>query len=361
MSITLTEKVAANGHASSDALIDQVRRLVETASQEPAAQKSEERPVQRSYAKMMVERIEKVNSYLFGSEKELLSFGYRQLDSAFGGGIQPGLYLIPGQTNIGKTAFMTNLALTIAKANPNAAVLYFSLDENELGVVPRLVSCLAALPIHAVKFPGRYASEPGILKRRADGFAQLTELAKEGRFCLFSSSDGNHTVEWVEDQILTCIAESKDKQFVVFIDFLHDLLSEKGFDDEQTRLKYVVQVLMDLSREYYLPIFMTAELRKLNKKPGARPHLEDVRETVRIIYKMDAVLMLYNEMALLGHEARVYWQHGEERMPVLEAHIQKTRYGSKHVLFFNFLPEQSRLLEPTEEACKFYYSRLKTS
>src|SRR5690606_24510541 len=358
MSVVLTEQVMSNGHTNNGiSYLEQVQQIV----QANAAPVQEERSIQRNFARLMVERIQKVNEYLFDSEKELMTFGYRQLDNAFGGGVQPGLYLIPGQTNIGKTAFMTNLALSIAMSNDNATVLYFSLDENELGVIPRLMSCLAGLPIQAVKFPNRHAAEAGVLQRRAAGYNKLVQLANEGRFALFGSADGNHTVEWVEDQVLQCMSEAKDRQFVVFIDFLHDLLTEKGFDDEQGRLKHVVQVLMDLSRQYYLPIFMTAELRKLNQRPGARPHLEDVRETVRIIYKMDAVLMLYNEMAMLGHDARVYWQHGQEKMPVLEVHIQKTRYGNKHVLFFNFLPEQSRIIEPTDDAIRFYYDRLKNS
>lgn len=313
-----------------------------------------------SYKQRMLERIDHINNRLFSLEEGLIDSGYQQINTALGGGIYPGLYLLPGQTNIGKTAFMMNLALSIAQHNKDVAAVYFTLDEGEIGVFPKIVSILAQIPINAVKYPQRYVAEKGMLQRRQQGLEKLKELAKDGRFVMYASGDGDGTVEWIVETVRSIMIEDENMRPCVFIDFLNDLRTKERIDDKQLQLQYIVDVLMRLARGHDIPIFLTAELRKLNRRPGARPTLDDIRETVRTAYKMDAIFMMFNDVDATGSSAKVYWEQPgfEGKRPVIEAAILKTRFGSKRTLFFNFIPEQGRVVEPTEAAIREYFTRL---
>ena len=61
--------------------------------------------------------------------------GFNELDKAFSGGLEEGLYVLTGGSSVGKTAFATNLAENIAAQKQN--VLYFSLEMKESNLISR--------------------------------------------------------------------------------------------------------------------------------------------------------------------------------------------------------------------------------
>lgn len=64
-----------------------------------------------------------------------ISTGFKELDDAFEGGLEEGLYVLTGGSSVGKTAFVTNLADSIAEQKQN--VLYFSLEMKESNLISR--------------------------------------------------------------------------------------------------------------------------------------------------------------------------------------------------------------------------------
>lgn len=68
-------------------------------------------------------------------DSKKISTGFKELDKAFEGGLEEGLYLLTGGSSVGKTAFVTNLADNIAEQKQN--VLYFSLEMKEANLISR--------------------------------------------------------------------------------------------------------------------------------------------------------------------------------------------------------------------------------
>ena len=64
-----------------------------------------------------------------------ISTGFDELDKAFQGGLEEGLYVLTGGSSVGKTAFVTNIAENIAAQKQN--VLYISLEMKESNLISR--------------------------------------------------------------------------------------------------------------------------------------------------------------------------------------------------------------------------------
>ena len=66
-------------------------------------------------------------------------------------GLQPGFYLLGAESNVGKTAVLTNLCLDILDTNPDVTVLYFSVDDSRKGTSYRFISIMTQIRINETK------------------------------------------------------------------------------------------------------------------------------------------------------------------------------------------------------------------
>jgi len=90
---------------------------------------------------------ERVVQYLQQTDS-LISTGYRSLDDAFGGGFQAegkAIYDIGGETNVGKSIFLANIALNIILQNKN--VLIISPEMSEMRYAKRISGMLTNIAI----------------------------------------------------------------------------------------------------------------------------------------------------------------------------------------------------------------------
>ena len=294
-----------------------------------------------------------------------LSWGSPSLDKAFDG-LQPGLILVAGAPNTGKSALCLQMGWQIAFANElkteetpyKAYVLYFSLDDNTTELLPRLIALDQKIPINVVKAPTKYQEMTKQIERRALGVEKLKNSLD--KFKIIDSTKGT-SIEYIANEIerhyVALKSEDEDYKLVVIIDNFHDITttSIRNSENDNARFDYICDKLSGLATIYDLPIICTAEFRKLN---GARrPIMDDVRSTTKIGYEAKAILLCYNEVGLKGEEASIYWElsGSEFKMPVLEVKVGKNKYSSyKGRLFYNFRPEMSRLEEATQEDIEKY-------
>ena len=78
-------------------------------------------------------------------EDTFISTGYRGLDDAFGGGFfkeGKALYCIGGETNVGKSILLGNIATNVILQNHN--VIIFTLEMSEMPLVIKLLNCAPA-------------------------------------------------------------------------------------------------------------------------------------------------------------------------------------------------------------------------
>lgn len=289
--------------------------------------------------------------------------GFKGLDKALDGGWQTGWILVGGDSNIGKTSFLSQLAWSAAHTNNDVYVLDFSLDDPMHDKIPRVVASANKVIINAVKNPNGYTHLPQMLQRREQGLDKLRNAIDRYR-----AYDANHStdIDKIEDTIKETLvnleaeaqaAGTKAKRLIVFIDNFHDLSTsaKEAVGSDKMKYDYLAQRVSDLATKYDIPVITTGEFKKLNG--FRRPGLDDLRESVKIKYEAKAVLLAYNEVGLKGESASIYFeQQGDStKKPVFEIKFGKNKMGSfKGRLFFEFYPDIAYFEEADAQATKRY-------
>jgi replicative DNA helicase len=289
-------------------------------------------------------------------------------------GLQPGLIIVAGAANVGKSALCMQLSWRIAYANQKveegvrpskAYVIYFSLDDNATEILPRVVALEENIPINVVKAPVKFEDErPDLISRRANGVKKLKGMLNY--FKVVDSTQGT-SIEFIEETIRKHHFElqSRDETYklVVVVDNFHDITVDgMNFRDNDTaKFTYISDKLSKICTQFDIPVICTAELRKLNGT--RRPIVDDVRESGKIAYEAKAIMLCYNEVGLRGEAASIYFNRGEAefanyKQPVLEVKVGKNKYSSyKGRLFYNFYPESS-LLREADSADTLRYAQM---
>ena len=283
--------------------------------------------------------------------------GYDCMDKAFDGGLYPGFTVIAGDSNLGKTALMTNLAWNIIQNNNDVYVMDFSLDDAMPDKLGRMAACSGKLIINAVRTPMRYQNYPLMLIRRKNALLNLRTMSD--RYRAYDSSFSTF-VEHIQQEILSKLMyfdeHGINKKIVVFIDNFHDMdLREQPNLASKDKFDTLAQWCQDFSTKYNVTMICSAELKKLNGI--RRPQLDDLRETVKIKYSAKAVLLVYNEVHYKGEAANIYYtvNNNPYKQPIFEVHFAKNKYGTyKGRNFFEFYPDMAYLKECDPQAQKTY-------
>ena len=228
-------------------------------------------------------------------------------------GIQPGFYLIGGETNKGKTAFSTNLFLDVLDNNPETKGIYFSLDDNKDIIIERFVSILTGMYINEVKRKQeKVAKERKIVK----AYEKLKDYARSGRLDIKDLSEITHI-----DSLETEIRKWEGDNLFVAIDGLYNLEIGKGYGgirEENIERAQKVKSLVDI---YRLPIICTGELRKRTPSQSQKktPTRDDLMETGKFAYNATVIWLLYPENIE---------QFGETPEPMLRLKFEKNKLSS---------------------------------
>ena len=320
------------------------------------------------FVQKMLHNIDEVNKYTW-SRGELggLDWGFESLNQAYEG-LNTGIHLVGGQSNTGKSAFMLYLAQAIANANrelsaritKKAYCIYFSLDDTNNELIPRLVAIDQKIKINAVSFPKKYEHNKEIMEKREQGFENLKENVKYiGMQDANEGSSIEYIVETCKDlQIQLDEMEPNVYTLVIIIDNFHDIdVDAKGYTEDNARYDFITDKLMKLAYDLDSPIICSAEFKKISG--GRRPQRDDIRSSGKISYASKNIMLCHNDYSIRQEQAGVFWEltdqseFGEEttrKMPVWEVQIDKNKFGSqKGRLFWEFIPEMSTFRESSKE------------
>jgi replicative DNA helicase len=291
-----------------------------------------------------------------------LDTGFPKINKAFDGGLKAGFTVIAAESNIGKTAFISQLANQIVNNNQDVYVMDFSLDDPMPDKLSRIVACDSKIPINAVKSPLNYTEYPLMLTRRIVGLNRLRGITDKYR-----AYDATFTtdIEKIEEEVIRIKVEldsqGSNKQIVVFIDNFHDLTSRDhpNYLDKQ-KYDYLAQACSDLAIRYDIPVVCSAELRKTNS--NGRPTLDDVREAVKIKYEAKAILLCHNDTHSKGEAANVFFNRKDkpgQKQPIFEVHFAKNKFSDyKGRLFYESYPEMARMEEVDDQTSKLYQATI---
>jgi len=225
----------------------------------------------------------------------LLGYGlnkFKHIESDLDG-IQAGLYVIGGDTNIGKTAFLTNLFLDVIETNPKLYGLFFSLDDDLGTILNRLLAIRADIPLNAIKKPNT-ALDKARKDSRDSAYDYIRGLAND-RVNVYDSTK-IQSFEILEHHIKRALVDNKKsgKELIIAIDGLQNL--DTGEDEQNIREKNIARanLIKGLVNRYSVPILTTVELRKraVGQKQDSEPTLNDIMETGKFAYNANYVWLL---------------------------------------------------------------------
>lgn len=315
----------------------------------------------------MLKTIEEVDEYSWKrGEMGGMDWGFEKFNKAFEG-LNTGVHLIAGASNIGKSGIMMQIGWQIAQNNQEvseqkpkkAFVVYFSLDDSNNELLPRLVAIDQKIPINAVRFPKKYQDNKHYMDRREIGFENLKNSVMHIHMMdVNEGSDIEHIEETTERYATELAKVDEDYQIVVMIDNFHDITVRdmRAGADDKSKYDYIADQLSRIAAKFDAPIICTAEFRKLNG--NKRPGLDDIRESVKIVYEAKAIILCYNEVGLRGQQAQIYWldeSKGDEKQPVYEMQVGKNKFSSfKGRMYCEFFPEMSYFRESTDAGASQY-------
>ncbi|MEI4282508.1 DnaB-like helicase C-terminal domain-containing protein [Tetragenococcus halophilus] len=316
----------------------------------------------------MLNRIDEVDAYSWArGELGGLDWGTEKLNEAFEG-LNTGVHLFAGNSNIGKSSFMLWLGWNIAlhnrqideKHNYKAFVLMFTLDDTCNELMPRLVALDQNITINSVAKPKKYEHLTKVMDKREQGLQDLREATQN--YAMIDANEGTSIehIEKVMDEYHEMLEARYPGEYklVTVIDNFHDVsVEERGYTEENARIDYVAKRLDELSVKYDSPLLCTAEFRKINT--FKRPQQDDLKGSAKLIYVAKAIILLHNDVSTKQEQAQVYWSvtDGDEeiKMPVYECQVSKNKFGSfKGHVYYRFTPDKSHFVEASDDESKKY-------
>jgi len=281
-------------------LIDSINSLVSVGKLEKAAQLIEKKSLdlKNQLYKTKIEPALSLdehlkNKYEIESQRDGSLLGFRlnkfsKLEKNIDG-LQTGLYIIGAETNVGKTAFLTNLFLDVLESNPETIGMYFSLDDSKDVIINRLLGIISNLELNQVQRKQDNPTDQQILKNAYD---KLITFARSRRIHIKDLSEVTHI-----NHLEVVIREFANENLFVGIDGLFNLEVDRnggGIREENVERAEKLKTLVDT---YNIPIICTGELRKKTKDEGKnkRPSVSDIMETGKFGYNANVVWLLSPE------------------------------------------------------------------
>ena len=212
--------------------------------------------------------------------RDAIPTGWKSLDKALEGGLYEGLYVIPGATGTGKTAFALQMAYQIARQKKD--VLYISLEMGEEEIYERHISRLS---YELYGTTSKAKSVHSLIQEKKTVPEARARFEKVGLYlrtiCGVGSIDADdirRVVERYEYEL--------DTLPVVFVDYLQILKAHDPHMTDKQAVDYNVLRLKQLSRDYKIPVIALASMNRTSysdvismvsiKESGAIEYTSDV-------------------------------------------------------------------------------------
>jgi replicative DNA helicase len=277
-------------------------------------------------------------------------------------GVQNMFYLVAGDTNIGKSAFMLNMAMDLLDSNEDVFVIFFSVDDSISQLLPRMVALNTDVEINSVSNPkfkiekNEHLSETEkqkLMIQRNEGVEKLKNISD--RFAIKEEAQAKY-IEDIEKYIHIYKKIAGAKQLVIMVDNLHRIATKDKLETRQLYM-HVSDKLKFWKTEFDVPVIATAEVRKTmgNKRPTG----DDIKETKDLQFDADAVILLYSDyfnnpntklQCKNEKDLEITEDDDNYMKPIVEMNVVKNKTSAfKKKLYYKFYPELSLYVEASAD------------
>ncbi len=242
--------------------------------------------------------IEEINS-----ETRFIPSKWNWFDEKISGGfIESGraLYVFTGETNIGKSIFLGNVATNIA--NQGKTVLLISLEMPELVYAQRLSSSITKIPLSKLK------SESSTLRQQLNEHAEANPKAK---ILIKEFPPSTITLPYLKAYIKKMCSNGLkfDAIVVDYVNLLHSTTGNNSYE----RVKHATEQLRALSYHFNCPIITATQLNRSGFSISD-PGMNTISESMGLAMTADVIVSI--------------WQEDTDReLGVIRMGMMKNRFG----------------------------------
>lgn len=283
-----------------------------------------------------------------------IATGFSQLDRMMAG-LHPGdLYIVAGRPGMGKTAFVLNLALNIARSRapsasesdpygeqpaelPGFAVAFFSLEMPKEQLAARLLASEARVDMADIR-KGRL--QPRDWSKLTEAAARLATmpvwLDDTPALGLF---DLRAKVRRMQAELSRGGGETQaqaSRLGLVAIDYLQLMQGRRDAGSREQEISELSRGLKQLAKELHVPVIALSQLNRAvetRNTKDKRPQLSDLRESGAIEQDADAIMFIYRDE---------YYDRDSEDKGIAEVILAKQRNGPTGVVKTKFSAAHTR-------------------
>ncbi len=253
-----------------------------------------------------------------------ISTGFYDLDARTAGLQKSDLILIAARPSMGKTAFVLNIAETVAIKN-NISTAIFSLEMSRVQLAKRLISMNSKVDSQHIRVGNLADEEWGKL-------TESTILLGESSLVI----DDTPGISIAQLRSKCRKLKLENNLGLVIIDYLQ-LMSGSGNRKNESRQQEISDIsrsLKALAREIDCPVIALSQLsRAVESREDKRPMLSDLRESGAIEQDADVVMFIYRDE---------YYHKDTEEKGVTEIIIGKQRNGPTCTIKLKWLAEYTK-------------------
>lgn len=239
------------------------------------------------------------------SVQETIPSMWPWLDDYIGGGFQRdgrALYVFAGETNIGKSIFLGNIAANIA--NQGKTVLLITLEMPEILYAKRICTNVSKIPMKTLHL------ETKALK---DAITDLKKKAPKGKILIKEFPPATVTPR----QIQAFIKKIEDiglKIDTIVLDYLNLLHSPIG-NNSYERVKHVTEQVRAMSYIFNCPVISATQLNR-SGFDISNPDLNTISESIGLAATADVIVSIF--------------QNDEDReLEIIRMGMMKNRFGAR--------------------------------
>ena len=220
-----------------------------------------------------------------------LSWGYKtgfyELDELTKGLHKSELTVIAARHSMGKTSFVSNLAVNLAKEN--TPVLYISYDLDQESIATRLISTISEVESSKIKDIRNNVQQ---YEKVANAMLELSKLADSGMLQI----EANCYLYYKD--LFDLIRKFKEEQGngVVIVDYFQLVKLYKQEDSRIIELSSLAAAFKHLAMEIEMPIVLVSQVnKKCEDRREKRPLLSDLAECDALAQHSDNLIFIYRE------------------------------------------------------------------
>lgn len=273
-----------------------------------------------------------------------LDTGFELLNQTING-LENEMYLIGAASAMGKTTFATQLAFQVLKNNPEANLIFFSLDQSQKDILVKFISEASGVAVKYIKcsFPRNEALD---IKKK-EGISFVASLTKRMR--IVDESHGEVTIKDFKNIIRKHKLEFLNKPLVVIADTISAIRPVTRLADRAAEISDVLAELKTLVRTEEFSLVATFNLD--GPAEVKRPKREDLARIPAFIYQPYVTMTLYSDFIFNFETPFLEWEWGSSDLmvPIVELEVIKNKMsGNKGRIFYRYLDSLASYRECVE-------------